>query len=191
MKQPGTAPTTGTSLNLSTLLPIAVFGIGAIAVYKYFKAKEVEKTEDKEQRERISGYKAQTAQSASNIADLKNTLSATGKDALNRQQTKNVYAEISALFSLLYNKGSKDKEYGTIPKIINNEKSSGLNTSRLFYEIVASFPLNKIYMLPRYYSIFSGKSKSFYTDLKKLSAGRQRLIENIFKNAAKKGYTIK
>lgn len=185
-----TTTTPGTNLSLTTLLPLAVLGIGGLAVYKYFKSKEVEKQEDKEQRERISGYKEQSAKSASNIADIKNTFIVSGKDALNRPQTKNVNAEIQALFSTLYNKSLKDKDFGTIPKVIDNNKSSGLEISRKFYEIVSQFPLNKIYLIPKYYSIFSGKSKSFYTDVKKLSAGRQRLINQIFTTAQKKGYRI-
>lgn len=186
MKQPGTAPTTtGTQLNLNTLLPLAVLGIGGLAVYKYFKAKETEKQEDKERQERITGYKAQTAQSASSIADIKRTLSASGKNSLNKDATKNVWAEISTLFNLLYNKSYKDKDFGTISKTID-----ALN-SKKFFDVVSQFPIKKIYLLPRYYSIWSGKSKNFWQDVSKLTPNEKAKIELIFNTLQKKGYTIK
>ena len=183
MKQPGTTPTTtGTQLNLTTLLPLAVLGIGGIAVYKYFQKKAQEEKEYKENLVGIKIAQDKTAAATTQSKNLSTATYSTGVNMFNKNVTKNVANTAESLRDIFY----RIERYVSGRPVYKKRTSVSAEESAKAKKLIFDFPVKRINTLIKWYS-FLYPSLNLVKDIE-LSKGSDKIsLVGYFELAKKKG----
>lgn len=177
-----TTTTPGTNLSLNTLLPLAVLGIGGIAVYKYFQKKAQEEKEYKENLVGIKIAQDKTAAATQQTNTLSTATYSKGKNMYGKDVTINVANTAESLRDIFY----FPQRYVSGRPVYKNKGKITTQASADAKKLIFSFPVSRIKTLIKWYS-FLYPSLNLVKDIENTQGLDKTSLVGYFQLAKKKG----